>query len=480
MSEKIKAVGKLAFISLISWLIPFFVHAQTLPLDETTVKNLSLLQNLEIQKALEEQKKTQTIIRQTKSIYDTVFSSEINYTRDKFQQPSVVFGNNNHNFNYNASVSQNTPLGTEITASFLNQRNRTNSSFTTINPSYNTIGQIDLRQPMAKNFFGFATRKNIALAKKQAESLQASTQAQIQVALYKNLVDYWNYYWAFHNASFEKKGSQKALELQKSNFKKNELGLANKADVYLFEANYYTRDTLSLNAQNLLITSQQILQQNLALDKNRTLELSQTSIPQKKFSSLDEALNTAFEKRPDYQQLKKEIEVHKLKVSTNKNALWPEMDLVGTYALNGLDNTYGNALNNIENEHRQWKVGMEFSFPLQNRKARNALSQSKIDQTKALYALKEKELEIVRQVRETYLQLKNLILEQNQAHKARLAQTLRLKEEELRFEQGRTSSDLLIRAQSDLIEAQKLELKSQVDRHMAELTLQLAQGTILE
>ena len=54
MSEKIKAVGKLAFISLISWLIPFFVHAQTLPLDETTVKNLSLLQNLEIQKALEQ------------------------------------------------------------------------------------------------------------------------------------------------------------------------------------------------------------------------------------------------------------------------------------------------------------------------------------------------------------------------------------------------------------------------------------------
>lgn len=468
------------FVLISCLLISFVSFGEDLRLNENTVINLTLAQGIEAARAHLDNQTGPENLREAKSIYDTLVQSSFNYLHDRSQQLNTLFGTDNQTITYNTSVTQATPLGTQITASFLNERTRTNSPFATLNPAYNSRGQIDVRQPIGRNFFGILNRNQIKEARAQAENLDALTKARLQVAVYQNLMCLWNYRWTLANAQFENQALTSATRLGQSSQNKLKMGLTESADDFAFKANADVHRAKLVVAENALTEAAEALREALNLSPDQKIILEETKTILALPSSKENALREALTHRPDYLAAQKNAQAVKAQVTMAKNSRWPQLDLVGSLSSNGIDTRYAEALGNIENWNPAFAAGVEFSFPLENRHARSQANLAKRDQALALLEIKAKELEITRQINESWEKLGRFQKLLQATHAALGNNQERVKAEESRFAEGRSMSDVVLRAQDDLLESKRARLRAQIDAEIARITFSLAQGTLLK
>lgn len=475
------------FVLILLSLIPSFSLAKKpLILNANKVKDVALSKNVSIQIASVDQEIGEQDLPAAKSIYDTTLTARASYLNDKNRRVSTVFGTTTTTTVYDVGIFQKTPLGTEVSASFLNQRDSSNSVFSTVNPAYESAVEFTLRQPVAKNFFGFADRNQIQLVKKQIEALDHYTKSKIESAVYQSLVDYWTYYFHYHNVIFERETVLQARELYLSNKMKKDIGLIEESDLYAFAANSNIRENSWLRAQDTLTNAKELLRQDLGIPPSAALRPGKENISARKTNlTFQDILMTALAHRPDYLALKADLEATHLDVAIKKNSRWPQIDLVASLNLNGIDldpvnPSYGDSIKDIGNGNPAWKVGMEFSFPIQNRYQRSEYKKSAFQKGRKIFEIKDKEQEIVRQAKQTLTKIKTARARLRVTSQAKSNEFQKLKGERVKYEQGRSDSDTLIRFQNDFISAKQLHLQAQYDYQIALIDLAFIQGSILD
>lgn len=459
---------------------------KALILNAANVKNFALSKNLAVQIASVDQEIGEQDLPAAKSIYDTTINARASYLNNKNRRVSTVFGTRNTTTEYDLEILQKTPLGTEVSAGFLNQRDTSNSIFATVNPAYESAIEFNLRQPIAKNAFGFVDRKQIQRVKKQLEALDYFTRSTVESAVYRSLINYWTFYFHFHNVAFERETVVQAQELYRTNQKKKDIGLIEESDLYAFASNSNIRENSWLKAKDSLSAATELLRKELSISPSERLLPGKQNISARNVNlAYQEVLMNALAHRPDYLALKKDLEAAHLDVAVKKNSRWPQIDVVASLNLNGIDldtvnPSYGDSVKDIGKGNPAWKVGMEFSFPLFNRLQRSEYRKSEFQRARKILEIKDKEQEIVRQVKETLKKIKTGRARLNATRKAKANEFQKLKGERVKYEQGRSDSDTLIRFQNDYIAAKQLSLQAQFDYQIALLDLAFIQGNILE
>lgn len=461
-------------------LICFHSNAKTLVLTANQVKDLSLSQSQDVQMVILDFHIGSEDLSEAKSIYDTVITSEVSHAKDQSQRTSTAFGTNTQQTIYNLELGQKTPLGTELGFGFVNERETTNSIFSTVNPAYNSQLQLSLSQPLLQNTFGVVDRSKIQATKKLVSALNFTTKAAIQKTVYSHLVAYWDFYWRHHLVQMEVAALSKARSLYQANQKKLELGVIEKSDLEAFSANVAIHESLWLQAKSDLVSATEKLKVALLLPEDEDLKPLDEKTGAKVPGEMTEILKKALETRPDYLALKESLEASRLMVVMAKNNRWPEMDVQATLALNGISTDYGTAIENIGDGHPLWAVGMEFNFPLQNRYRKSESRKSEIERGKKIIQVKQKELEVRHGIRESFVRYENALDKRSAALRARTSQYNKMEGEQKKYQAGRSDSDILIRYQNDYIDARKMALAAEVEVEMAWMNLQLVQGKILE
>lgn len=462
-------------------LTPFSVTSQTTSvITEADVKNLALSSNLQIEMARLTQKIGEQDLPAAKAIYDTHLSSTVTHAQDKSQRTTTVFGTSTKTTVYDVELEQKTPWGGEFGLDFLNQRDSSNSPFVTFNPVYESEVLMSLKQPVVRNFFGFADRKAVQIARKKIQALDYRTQSNIADVLYQIISNYWNFYFTDHLAQFEKEAVLKARDLYWTNRKKAEIGLIEDSDLFAFAANYDIRETEFLVAQNQNAMALEQLRLDLGFDVLENITAGRENFQKISPVLFANALAVALEKRADFLALKKELEAQNLALAMAKNSQWPQLDVIASLGLNGIDPGYGSAVQNIGDGHPSWQVGMEFSVPLQNRQKRSDYQKSQFEKAKKILELKQAEQKIAQQIAEKVKQQGYFLKRMQASERARSNQYQKMLGETRKYEQGRSDSDSVIRYQNDYIDAKKLALRSQVDYKLALVDLQLVQGTLVD
>ncbi|MBX7147457.1 TolC family protein [bacterium] len=468
---------KITFLLTCLFAFPFSLRAEIITLNSQKVKEIALVQNLNIQQAILDQKKNTFELERAKSIYDTTLQAHYQYYRDNSDRTISVFGTQTRTTDFGADILQQTPWGMGLTASYKNIKESSNSPFVTLNPLYNSTVSATASQSLLKNSFGYQTRKNITAVKKQVESFDLATQAKIDALLFEVLAHYYNLYWAYKNLAYEKEALDLAKSLYKANINKKELGIIENSDLSGFNANANAREAAYLEAKNIYTAALETLRYDLSLSPNDTLKLADEknifALP-----SQNEALTQAMTHRSDYLALKKELEAHKIILSIKRNALWPQLDVNASLALNGVDSSYSNANNKIDNVNEAWGVGTNFKIPLQNRFSRAEASMAKMDKTKKVFEVKNKEQEIYKNVTESLTRYKNRMARLKAAKAATQNYSATFTGEKEKFEQGRSSSDTLIRTQNDLTNYKKQELNAKMDLMLSQTELLFVQGKL--
>jgi outer membrane protein TolC len=416
----------------------------------------------------------------SEAVFDTNFFGNVSYIEDKRQPVSVFSGDDRQTNLYSAGVRKKLPSGTELTASWSDQRDWVNSPFVTTNPSHNAQLTLEAVQPVLKNAFGFVDRSRITLTRLAIMNADLDTRERIE----KLTADVEKKYWAlvYHGkmlGAYEDM-LEKARELNESNAGNYDLGLIERPDMLSSEANVLMREKDVILAREEYERSRDDLKLLMNIQEQIELIPSVTFNEESKEADLAESLKTAFDKNREYQKLRREVEMSYISLKIKKNQLWPELDLEGTLAMNGLEGDFSKAAGKTTvADNTYYYLGAKFSFPLENSMARAEHYKASYEKEKALVSLKQKERSIITVIGNTFRAMMSLNSSVAKVKEAAHLQSEKLKEEEKRFSSGRSRTKTLIDYQTDLINAERAEAGELFAREVARINMEKEMNVLL-
>ena len=416
------------------------------------------------------------------SLFDTFFSIYGNYTKDTLDVPSTVLGTRNITQGYGANISKRLPTGTEIGLDVFQQRNNTNSAFSTLNPHHEANAKISLKQPIGRNFFGLKDRSDIKITKIDIENFEFTSLDDIEDQLAAIQKAYWRLVIAQYVFDIRKDMLDQAKRLNAVYERNFDIGLVEEPDLLATQANVETRQSeLLINEINLVKAKNDLL---LLLGEE---DFNVTIVPKDKIETaltwkdLNEALAEAVDKRRDYKRAKKLIDKNRIEIVVKKNALWPQIDLEASFTRNGIQTGYNDAWREVydDNQH-EFYAGITISTSLERGAEKAELAQKKLEKQKYLLLLKKIEQTIFRQINTRVTEVNMLANEVNTAKKVVLLQEQKLLAEEKRLKYGRSSTDLVIRYQQDVLDARLKLARSLFDYRTSLIDLDLAKNSLLD
>lgn len=460
--------------------------AQSLTLRECIERALS--QNLDIQIERINPSIARWGVVREQSVYDPTLSGSLNYkdnTQPLDPERAASLGLDaikSRTLTPLVSLSGKLPTGLSYDLSSFDTRT---SGTLASNFVYTGTTAISVTQPLLKNFgFGInaaqirVARKNRAIAEQNFVLQVMTTVSDVQNAYYELVYAIEN-----HKALLEDLERAKALLAE--NRRRVEVGVMSPLDVTQAEAGAAEREEAVIVAEQLVHTNENALKRLIARDVSelRGISLVPVDYPVVEMVETDVARSTqiALDERPDFLAAKHATERQNILVQYNRNQLWPEIDLQGSYGVNARSGTgFGDYVDNAASgDNPVWAVGVTVAIPLGDRAARANYRTARLQAEQTLLALKRLEQNIVVAVDNAVRQVQTNLKRVDATRAASRLAEESLNAEVSKLRAGASTSFLVLQAQSQLAAARSAELRARADYSESLVALALTEGTTL-
>jgi len=451
----------------------------TLSLEEVT--ELALHNSLDIQIARFDAAISRTSLKEAQSIFDTFFTAAVSFSRNRKEQSSIILGTETKEHIFSAGLSKKLPSGTTLSFEAQGIKQRSDSSFTSLNPYNEALVSLSLKQELGKNFFGLADRAQIKLTELDIENAEFTSLDAIEQVIFDVQRAYWNLVLHAEEVVVAQGMLEEAEKLSAAYVEKYDLGLVEKSELLAVEALVKTRQS-SLAIARL---KRETAKNNLLFLINAG-DFKDSIVPKDRLdiqtqrADLYAQAAAAVETRRDYQRIKNDLKKNKLDIVVKKNALWPEIDLEASFARNNLNGKRRNAWSGLEGENSdELFVGLTVTIPLENRQARAELERVNLEKEQLLLQFKRIERNILKELNDkvsrlnTYSSQVEFFREVVGLHREKL--DLQIK----RVGQGRSDVDTLIRYEEDLFQARLFLAQAFYNYRVGLIDLELSKNTLL-
>lgn len=456
-------------------------HARTVEFSLEEITQAALRSNFDIQLAKYDTWIARTDKNVARSIYDTIFEAEVEYQDNQRKQTSTIFGSKTVDNDYNVGFSKKLPSGTTVSVDLDNNRHFTNSAFTTSPLTHDSTLGVTVEQDLGKNLFGIQDRGDVKITLIDIENSEYTSLKKIEESVSEVQKAYWDLVLQIENVRVEEAMVNEAKKLYDLHQEQLQTGLVEAAEAIASEANYKKRKNALLLAQNQVKAKNSILKLLLNIEDNIEIDPTEDfDLPAFKEQLLS-SLKRAFEYRQDYKKAHNEIRSRDIKLSMEKNNLWPEINLTATLENNGLGDHFKHAVTEItEQSNPNLFAGLTITFSLENREARGQLKAAEYQKAKTLLELKLLERQITIDVTDQVRDCN--VFQEVAANSKEIAQLQekKLSEEQKRFKYGRSDVDTLIRFQEDLVQAKGGVILAVHQYHTALVDLRQKEGTLLK
>lgn len=472
-----KKVSKVILAAALFWASAAHAEPQIM-LNSEAVRNKTISQSLRAKSVQIGLKVADENLKSAKSQYDTQLNSEISYVKDKSERSVPAFGTNTTQTLYSVSVSQLTPLGSQTQVGFQNTKNTTDSVFTTNPKLYDSRFFASIKQPLLKNSLGYNTRKALEWAKTLVSQAQDQTNADMQDLVLNHLQLYWN--WQLHNklTALNNEALSAAIRLYRTNRQKMVVGLREESDIYAFAANVDLKRSDWLQSQSGIDLYEGQLKARLGL-MGVDLVPGKENKDKQSYSHVDSLVKQALSNNPMIKSMRLALKAQNINVAMQKNSKLPQLDLIGSLTLNGLDPTFSTSFSDISNGNPIWSGGVQLSLPLQNRAARANYKRNSLQAKQMLFGLKDLENEIISRVQQGYARYLKASKRLQVVASAVNNQKLKWEGEIKKYDQGRSDPDQVIRYQNDYLDTRKLYASTQIEYQMTKLELDYSLGNLV-
>jgi len=465
----------------------------------------ALSQNYDIQVKSYDVEAAQALIRQAHGPFDPVFNAEGSYEDIRDPQntqdfiatggtpsqilsgdPRIFVENNGH---YKLALDGKIPTG--MTYEFKTQMDMLSntldrtSPLSLFTPEYQTFTGVTVDQPFLRGFGTDVNESEIraAIVNKMISRYDLEDQMLGTVSQVLQSFNQLTYLTAELQAKREDKDL--GLKLVQDRMKSLERGQISSRELNRAESSLAEIIEDYTKAQNEVINQQTILQ---SLISNQPTDVGQfTYLPistlkaPELHASVEDLIGEALSHRPKYLEARSKVEEQDIKLVYAENQKYPQLDLKGTYGVNGLSATFGNSYyRETIPQGPQWTVGVLFSIPIGNNEAGGKYDEVKARKQQAVLAMKQIELN-------TDLVVRKLVatIHSNESRLAAMrifAKTAResFDQEQTRLEKGLSSDLDVLKYRRDYTEAQARELAALADLNNAFVQLQEVTGTLLD
>jgi len=408
------------------------------------------------------------------------------------------------NNNYSAQISQLIPTGGSFSISLDSYKSETNRRFQTINPRYGSTLTFNFSQPLLKNFGFKVNRREIIIARNNQDISENQLKRVLQQTIYNVEEAYWNLVHSIENLKVRKQSLKLAQDLLEKNKRAVEVGTLAPIEILSAQSAVATREADILQAEALLKDSEDRLKTILNLAAEGVKEGAEI-IPvdkpayEKREVTLDEALRTALENRPDLQETRIDLKNKEINLSYSKNQLLPGLNLTASYWSPGIsgtenifDDPFGEPTESIPHspsdalkeafdfKYKNWSAGITLDIPLNTFLSRADYAQAKVNLEQSILRLKNQEQEIFLEVKSAVRAVQT-DYKRVQAYKvARELAEKKLEAEEEKLKVGLTTNYFVLQYQTDLTTAQTNELKAIIDYNLSLARLNRALGISLK
>lgn len=421
---------------------------------------------------------------------------------------------------YQLGVTQRTPLGTEIELGLSTQKTDTTRSFTTVNPAFDSAFQLNLRQPLLRDFGVRASRYQAIRAGRQLDMSEAALKAALLQTVFSVEQAYWNLYYARESLRVLEMSLAQSRETYKRNEEAARIGTKTGVDLLSSEAEVANYEDSILAARRQVEKAENALKSLLNLPAADAASATDgTAAPMmgaapvsivpadepradKRTVRFEEALATALAERPELARTDAALAAAATDVGYYRNQLLPRLDLnlqtwypgqsgvryifqddnplsgiiIGQIAGSRADSfkdvwkmTYGNLSFNVT-----------LSLPLSSVLTRAGLAKARLAQDQARLRLEKERRTIEAEVLDAVKDLETSARRIETSARYRELMEKRVAAETQRYDLGLVGSEWLFTYQRSLAQAKADEIRAVIDYRIALAALDKATGTTLK
>jgi outer membrane protein TolC len=444
--------------------------------------------------------------------YDPFLTGQYNWQHFNTPQLTSAFAQNGdltgNVQTANAGFNQGFSTGTNINASFVNSRESTDSLSNSFNPFLNSGLGLNVTQPLMRGFGREVNRRFIRIAGNEEKITSLLFRQQLIATVYGVVRLYTDLVSLAEDVKVKQDTYQFAQTLLQNTQESVDQGT--QAPIELTRA----RAQVSATLQDL-INSQGLLDEQAAILKNvitrvgsedpdvrraRIIPTDTLDIPGAEADEarpVEDLLAEAYRQRPDLAQAGLQTENVRISLEGSRNALRPELDLVGTAqsnalagAANGLNagipagafiGGYGTALDQIFTaKNPTVAVGLQLTLPLRNRVAQADAVRDELQLRQTQIRERQLRNQAQLEVEDALIGMRRARASYQAAVQTRQLQEESLQAEQIKFMEGASTSFFVIQYQSYVAQARSTELAAKGAYLKSRAAMQRALGSILD
>jgi outer membrane protein TolC len=471
---------------------------ETISLPDAAVRALQSNLDISISRQTKESRIFDITVEQAK--FDPTFSVNGQYNRTVNPLNRPVFGGtggaltdiqtfDQRNSSVTVDATQNLITGGNVDLNYSPARTNVNQNLATgflFNPAYTGGLALTLTQPLLRNAGVDVTKTFIKVAQNNADVEQHVFRDRVLTVLATVEQTYWELVFANENMKVAQAALKAAEELLATNRAKTKAGVMSIVDVLQAEAAVASRVEQMLVAEKSIRDQEDQLRRLLnpgEEELRQDVRLTPTDAPVVVLEplSLQEAIDTAIEQRPEIVQAKKNVESGELNQQFARNQLLPTLSFQGTMGMAGLGKDYGDSVSkNLSGDFYNFGAGLVLSYPLGNRSAVSTYNKRQLEFKNAEASLVSVRQQIIVGVREAVRRVQTDFKRIETTRSARIMAEKQLQAEQERLKVGLSTTRFVLDFQRDLATAQGNELRSVVDYNKSLSNLARHKATTLD
>ncbi len=393
---------------------------------------------------------------------------------------------------YQAGIESLVPTGARIRLGYTlrdlkNNLQGSSTLFGTLggtNGEFQSFFGVSVSQPLLKNAWESATMAEIRVAALNSAVAFQEYRRQMMIVISTAEASYWNLYLAQEQVNTFRESVSLADTVLRDAREKMQAGKGTELEILEAQSAMGLRKSrLNEAIQKLYEAANQVTTLYGASPTLTNVMVHAVDQPELVNTDLSffDTWRTAFDYNPDYLAQRQRCTIEGVRLAYANNQMLPQLDLKGSYGLNGLGTTPGESWDDIQHTgFPSWSLGFELRIPLAgNIKARNERAAAQLSQKRALIDLKSLENQIANAAHTAIQKIRSKEESVPDAESVVSYVTNLLQSEMTRLEAGKIESRRVLEVEAALLEARSTLTETMVNYRRALLEKELIEGALL-
>lgn len=389
---------------------------------------------------------------------------------------------------YAGGIKQKLQTGTSLDLSLSYIRNKTNSLFSTLNPSHTSGATLTVKQPLLRGFGLAANRADLAGALHSRQAARQAFQAKVTQTVSDVEGAYWDLSAALKGVQVSRTALKAAKSLEEASRARVEAGTAARTDLLEASSASASREADLIDAERKADDAADRLRQLVSppgLDGGD--EWSRSYVPTDEPVAADltpdvsKAVERALRTRPELSRARSALLAAESSRISAENAVLPDFSVSGAWGQQGVDASREDSFSRLsDGRARTWEFGLSLEVPLGNRAARSDLRKARAQTEQEAARLRVLEEQVVVEVRAAARAVESARRRVEAGKRAVSFAREKAHDEELRLEQGLSTAHAVLDASRTQAEEEGRLTAFHVDLLKAITAWHKAQATLLE